>query len=73
MLRNITNRWAAFMAAIACLCVLGQSQVQAQLTVDPTDLYTGVEAGFDAAALIGVAVAAVIWVIRFVKKGLGVA
>ena len=42
----------------------------AALTVDPTTLYTGVEANFDAAALIAVAIAAVLIGVRFVKKAL---
>lgn len=40
------------------------------LTVDPTGLYSTVEANFDAAALIGVAVATVIFGIRYIKRGL---
>jgi len=42
----------------------------AALTVDPDTIYTGVESGFDAAALIAVAIVGVLFVIRFVKKGL---
>lgn len=40
------------------------------LTVSPASIYTGVESGFDAAALIAVAIVGVLFVIRFVKKGL---
>jgi len=40
------------------------------LTVAPADIYGGVESGFDAAALIAVAIVTVIFTIRFVKKGL---
>lgn len=43
---------------------------QAALTVTPSTVYSTVESNFDAAALIGVAIAAVIWGIRFIKKGL---
>lgn len=72
MLRNIANRWAAFAAALALLLVFGP-EAQAQLTVDPDTIYSGVESSFDAAALIGVAVAGIVWVVRFIKKGLRVA
>lgn len=47
-----------------------QSAMLAALTVAPGDIYEGVEAGFDAAALIAVAIVGVLFVIRFVKKGL---
>jgi hypothetical protein len=73
MLRNITKRWAAFLAAFALLLFFGIPEAMAQLTVDPDTIYSSVESSSAAAALIGVAVAGVVWVIRFIKKGLRVA
>jgi len=69
MVRKIQRNMGKLALATAILAV-SASNASAQLTVDPTDLYTGVEGGFNAAALIGVAVAGVIFVVRFVKKGL---
>ena len=43
---------------------------QAALTVAPADIYGQVESSFDAAALIGVAILAVVMAIRFIKKAL---
>jgi hypothetical protein len=49
---------------------LGTVMSQAALTVTPSSIYSTVESNFDAAALIGVAVAGVIWGIRYIKRGL---
>lgn len=57
------------MAGLA-LVTIGTINTQAALTVAPADVYSTVESNFDAAALIGVAIAAVVWGIRFIKKGL---
>ena len=59
-------------ALAAVATVAGVTASQAQLTVDPSTVYAGVESAFDAAALIGVAIVGAIFTIRFVKKGLRV-
>lgn len=59
------------LALLAAIGFAGMTTAsQAALTVTPASVYSTVESNFDAAALIGVAIAAVIWGIRFIKKGL---
>lgn len=61
------------LAAGAVIAGVSTVNTMAQLTVSPASIYSGVEDAFDAAALLGVAAAAVIFVVRFIKKGLRVA
>lgn len=70
MLKNAKKSMFAFWAFIFALCFMFVPSSQAVLTVDPTTIYSTVEGNFDAAALIGVAVAGVIWGIRYIKRGL---
>lgn len=56
--------------AVGTAVVVGTQTATAALTVAPGTISTGVEGGFDDAALIGVAIAGIVFVTRAVKKGL---
>jgi len=64
------KNWKTRIALLGAFALVGMNQASAALTVTPASVYSTVESNFDAAALIGVAIAAVIWGIRFIKKGL---